>query len=326
MPRVLKQAPKRKSRPRHFTPPSDLVHSPGNKENYTIPKTPSHCGVFWGKLYAQHWGRTATAEDIQIITGVSKDSQHTILASNQPRSHHNQGHELRGRKRALSPSDTARIASLVKDREIYPKESSQRHGRILLLTPVLSPQKPGISSPLSTGLVKHSQFSGHARRMKELATILWKKKPIESSDQKATSGAINQNCTITDFGCASEEKEIEYDWPGTVPYLAPEQVEKQTHGPPVDCLACGLIGSELIRRPRSTGRLWPGEQLEILQTWLSESNSSIADCCEAMLDPHPNSRMTIKQAVAQIKSNRNQETVAVFTASHNEEVSKKRRY
>lgn len=30
---------------------------------------------------------------------------------------------------------------------------------------------------------------------------------------------------LTDFGCASDNPTILYDWPGTVPYLAPEQVE-----------------------------------------------------------------------------------------------------
>lgn len=66
---------------------------------------------------------------------------------------------------------------------------------------------------------------------------------------------------LTDFGCASDKTIIQYDWPGTIPYLAPEQAEKRTHGKTVDCWSCGIVGLELILRRSIPSRILPGSGL-----------------------------------------------------------------
>lgn len=106
---------------------------------------------------------------------------------------------------------------------------------------------------------------------------------------------------LSDFGSASDEEEILYDWPGTIPYLAPEQIERQTHGRAVDYWACALVGVELIGGPETTRRVMPGQHLVEYQRWLDKSESPIADCCRAMLEAEPRSRMTAAEALAQLK-------------------------
>ena len=109
------------------------------------------------------------------------------------------------------------------------------------------------------------------------------------------------NAMLSDFGCASDEEEILYDWSGTIPYLAPEQIEGRTHGRAVDYWACALVGVELIGGPEITRRVLPGQHLSEYQKWLDKSESPIADCCRAMLEAEPRSRMTAAEALAQLK-------------------------
>lgn len=102
---------------------------------------------------------------------------------------------------------------------------------------------------------------------------------------------------LTDFGCASDEKEILYDRAGTVLYLAPEQVEGQTHGRAVDYWSSALVGVELMGGPETSQRLWPGEMLTDYQEWLDSSKSPMAGPCRAMLEAEPRSRITASEAL-----------------------------
>ncbi|KAL1961101.1 hypothetical protein VTO42DRAFT_3046 [Malbranchea cinnamomea] len=104
---------------------------------------------------------------------------------------------------------------------------------------------------------------------------------------------------LTDFGCASDQEEIMYDAPGTIPYLAPEQFEGQTHGRAVDYWACALVGVELMGGPETTGkiRVLPGKQLGQYRSWLAESKSPMAKPCREMLVLEPSQRMTAKEAL-----------------------------
>ncbi|KAF2763438.1 kinase-like protein [Pseudovirgaria hyperparasitica] len=129
---------------------------------------------------------------------------------------------------------------------------------------------------------------------------------------------------LADFGCAvAAEKRILYDWPGTVPYLAPEEVEGGFHGAEVDYWACGLVGVEVLGGPRVVRRVWPGEGLRVFWEWRREGGDGggvgsggigldgrggsgvggddddddvAAACCRAMLRVDPRARMTAREA------------------------------
>ncbi|KAJ5741108.1 kinase-like domain-containing protein [Penicillium malachiteum] len=100
---------------------------------------------------------------------------------------------------------------------------------------------------------------------------------------------------LTDFGCASDKAVILYDKPGTIPYLAPEQVQGQTHGKAVDYWSCGVVGSELIRKRPIPTRLLPGNGLADYRNSLADSN--LARCSRAMLEVDPVRRMTAAVAL-----------------------------
>lgn len=107
---------------------------------------------------------------------------------------------------------------------------------------------------------------------------------------------------LTDFGCASDKPKIIYDWPGTVPYLAPEQVEGKTHGRAVDYWSCGIVGLELILRRAISSRIMPGHNLVNYQNSLESSDSPLARCSRAMLQADPDSRMTAAEALPFFKN------------------------
>ena len=69
----------RKHRRRYFTPPPDIAH----EQNLKHPKTPSRCGVWYAKLFAQELGITIDSEVIHKVIGVAPRSQTRILASKQ---------------------------------------------------------------------------------------------------------------------------------------------------------------------------------------------------------------------------------------------------
>jgi hypothetical protein len=104
----------RKSRARHFTPPPDLLHL----DERTHPKTPSRCGVLWAKAFSQELGIPIPQSLVRKVTGVAERVQPRILASKQVRTRHNQpnsGPDPRGRKRALTRTETAAISSYLDD-------------------------------------------------------------------------------------------------------------------------------------------------------------------------------------------------------------------
>jgi hypothetical protein len=102
----------RKSVARPYTPPRELFTEAG------YLTTPQRCGVLWGKLFSQHLGFTIDQETIAAVTRVPPRSQTRILASKQPRTLHKRedlGPDPRGRKRAITRSETAAIASYLED-------------------------------------------------------------------------------------------------------------------------------------------------------------------------------------------------------------------
>jgi len=107
----------RKSRARHFTPPPDLLHL----DERTHPKTPSRCGVLWAKAFSQELGIPIPQSLVRKVTGVAERVQTRILASKQVRTRHNQpdsGPDPRGRKRALTQTETAAISDYLDDSTI----------------------------------------------------------------------------------------------------------------------------------------------------------------------------------------------------------------
>jgi hypothetical protein len=107
----------RKSRARHFTPPPDLLHL----DERTHPRTPSRCGVLWAKAFSQELGIPIPQSLVRKAIGVAKCVQTRILASKQVRTRHNQpdsGPDLRGRKRAITQTETAAISDYIDDSTI----------------------------------------------------------------------------------------------------------------------------------------------------------------------------------------------------------------
>jgi hypothetical protein len=102
----------RRSRARHFTPPIELSFSEGQI------KTPQRCAVLTAKVLSQELGITIPQELVCKVTGVPPRNQTRILASKQVRTRHNQpdsGPDPRGRKRAITQTETAAIADYLND-------------------------------------------------------------------------------------------------------------------------------------------------------------------------------------------------------------------
>jgi serine/threonine protein kinase len=106
---------------------------------------------------------------------------------------------------------------------------------------------------------------------------------------------------LTDFGCASDKAQIPYDCPGTISYLAPEQVEGRTHGPAVDYWSCGVVGLELVLGKVVGSRILPGHRLAQNQDYLRKSESRLNVCALAMLQLDPESRMTAAEALPYLR-------------------------
>jgi hypothetical protein len=102
----------RKSRARYYTPPPDLSSYEGQV------KTPQRCGVLFAKLYSQELGIPIPTSLVRKVTGVPRRNQSRILASKEPRTLHNKpdlGPDPRGRKRALTRSETSAISDYLDD-------------------------------------------------------------------------------------------------------------------------------------------------------------------------------------------------------------------
>jgi serine/threonine protein kinase len=106
------------------------------------------------------------------------------------------------------------------------------------------------------------------------------------------------HAVLTDFGCASDQDIMEYATVGTIPYLAPEQVEGKTHTSAVDLWAAALVGAQMMRAPLHSKRLVPGDLFNIYRRSLKFSNNVMATCCRSMLDVVPENRMSAAAAYA----------------------------
>jgi hypothetical protein len=104
----------RKPRGRHFTPPPGLHTSSGHV------KTPQRCGVLFAKAFSQELGIPISQALVRKVTGVAKRVQRRILATKQTRTLHNRndGRDPRGRKRAMTRSDTAAIGNFLTDETV----------------------------------------------------------------------------------------------------------------------------------------------------------------------------------------------------------------
>ena len=99
---------------RYYTPPPDLAHQ---QEQGHI-QTPQRCGVIYAKIFSQELGIPINQELVRKVTGVAERIQSRILASKEVRTLHNQvdkGPDPRGRKRALTKTDTAIIGDYLSD-------------------------------------------------------------------------------------------------------------------------------------------------------------------------------------------------------------------
>lgn len=102
---------------------------------------------------------------------------------------------------------------------------------------------------------------------------------------------------IIDFGSAKNENWILYDWPGTIPYLAPEQRPGEYHGCSVDYWACALVGLELCGYQLSNSQV-NDTAFEKIHEWLGgKPEAPMETCCKAMLQWQPSDRMTAAQAL-----------------------------
>ncbi len=102
---------------------------------------------------------------------------------------------------------------------------------------------------------------------------------------------------IIDFGCASFESPILYDRCGTVPYLAPEQKEREYHTEAVDLWATALVGAELIGYRKSADKVTEATY-ENIHKYLSRNlKHPLALCCKEMLQYRAQDRMSAAKAL-----------------------------
>ncbi|KAG9237244.1 kinase-like domain-containing protein [Amylocarpus encephaloides] len=103
---------------------------------------------------------------------------------------------------------------------------------------------------------------------------------------------------IIDFGCATRDPSTIYDRPGTIPYLAPEQVEGKHHDRTVDYWACALVGAELVGLRRKSNERIAGESYAHLCAWLDEQPSlPLIKVAQEMLQVEPTKRLTAADAL-----------------------------
>lgn len=102
---------------------------------------------------------------------------------------------------------------------------------------------------------------------------------------------------IIDFGCASFESPILYDQCGTIPYLAPEQKDREYHTQSVDIWAAGLVGVELMGYRKSADKVTEAAYQDI-RSWLTRRiQHPLAPCCMAMLMYDAEERISAAEAL-----------------------------
>lgn len=113
-------------------------------------------------------------------------------------------------------------------------------------------------------------------------------------------------CKLVDYGSVSIRKVIEYDGPGTVPRLAPEQQEGQTHGRAVDCWAAALVGMQLIDDKecpfKDDVRIETQPDIDICHRWLDKQTSQIAPVANAMLCFRAEDRLSAGEAFTMMRN------------------------
>jgi serine/threonine protein kinase len=102
---------------------------------------------------------------------------------------------------------------------------------------------------------------------------------------------------IIDFGCATKEQKTFYDRPGTIPYLAPEQVEGRYHERSVDYWAVALVGLEIVNLRSVPGRVTEGNYLELINHLAKKAPHPLVSACKDMLKIEPSQRMTAAEAL-----------------------------
>jgi hypothetical protein len=108
--------PKQRSlRAQYFTPPLDLKTTQG------YPKTPSRYGMLWIKTVVERYNLVIPKDEVKEMTGVGTRAQTDILTSKEPKTCHNKpdsGLDLRGRKKALTRSDTRAMSDYICDTSV----------------------------------------------------------------------------------------------------------------------------------------------------------------------------------------------------------------
>ena len=104
---------------------------------------------------------------------------------------------------------------------------------------------------------------------------------------------------LTDFGCASDKRVMEYASVGTIMYLAPEQMAGNTHTQAVDLWATGLVAAELMNFRLGTERiLSDNKRFWNFHQNLSHETHVMAVCCKHMLNTEPGGRMSAAEALS----------------------------
>jgi hypothetical protein len=104
----------RKSVARQYKPPRDLAQSDGQAKN------PQRAAIIAAKAFTQELGIPIQSL-VRKVTGVAERVQTRILASKEIRTRHNvvdKGPDPRGRKRCITRSETAVIASYCDDESV----------------------------------------------------------------------------------------------------------------------------------------------------------------------------------------------------------------
>jgi serine/threonine protein kinase len=88
-----------------------------------------------------------------------------------------------------------------------------------------------------------------------------------------------------------------YDRCGTIPYLAPEQKDREFHTQAVDIWAAALVGVELIGFRKSADKVTEAVYRDI-RVWLGKrAKHPLAPCCMAMLRYEAEDRLSAAEAL-----------------------------